>query len=270
MPLKTLVFLFLGTAVQAAIQHPLDGLKVIEVPISRQGLTRIAVKEDRILNVFGVAGEYVMEADEDQGQVFIRPVGPGAFKPISLTLTTESGHTQDLHLIPKDQAPEALILKAEEDVKEKPSRVQPIPLLAHMRNKGIDPEVSLEEKVSSSPLTRGDIARDDITRNNITRDVTRDDIETLLQACREGRIALGYKSMPLDLKTLKGPYLLVREVKGEKLRGLTYEVNNTTKVPMKLAEAEFAKSRDIIAVLITQKTLKPGERTHVHVVARSS
>jgi hypothetical protein len=66
MYLKSLPFLLLGTAAQAAIIHPLNDLKVIEVPISQSGLTRITVKGDRISNVFGVAGEYVMEPDEDQ------------------------------------------------------------------------------------------------------------------------------------------------------------------------------------------------------------
>lgn len=77
----TLSFLMATTA-QAAIQRPLDELKVIEVPISKQDLTRITVKEDRILNVFGVTGEYVLEADEDQGQIFIRPTGLNNNKPI--------------------------------------------------------------------------------------------------------------------------------------------------------------------------------------------
>lgn len=99
---------------QAALVRPLNDLKVIEVPVSQTGLTRITVKGDRIANVFGVAGEYVMEPDEDRGQVFIRPLEP-ALNPISLTLTTEGGHTQDLRLVLKDQAPEALILKAEQN-----------------------------------------------------------------------------------------------------------------------------------------------------------
>ncbi len=98
---------------QAAQIHPLNDLKVIEVPISQTGLTRIAVKGDRIADVFGMSGEYVMEADETQGQVFIRPLEP-ALNPISLTVTTEGGHTQDLRLVPKNQAPEALILRAEQ------------------------------------------------------------------------------------------------------------------------------------------------------------
>src|SRR3990167_8914507 len=67
--------------------------------------------------VFEVTGEYVLETDEDQGQVFIRlpNFSETSLKPISLTLTTEKGRTQDLRLIPKDQAAEALILKPLEE-----------------------------------------------------------------------------------------------------------------------------------------------------------
>lgn len=103
-------------AAYAATIHPLNDLKVIEVPISQTGLTRITVQDDRISNVFGMRGQYEMEADETSGQVFIRPQDH-VLGPISLTLTTEGGHTQDLRLIPKPQSPEALILEKPESEK---------------------------------------------------------------------------------------------------------------------------------------------------------
>src|SRR3990167_7156559 len=103
----SLFFLLTLSAVKAALIQTLDESRVIEVPISKEDLTRITVQEDRIRNVFGVTGEYVLETDEDQGQIFIRPTD--LEKPFSLTLTTEKGRTQDLRLIPKDQATEALL-----------------------------------------------------------------------------------------------------------------------------------------------------------------
>lgn len=267
----TLSFLIATTA-QAAIQHPLDELKAIEVPISKQDLTRITVKEDRILNVFGVTGEYVLEADEDQGQIFIRPAGLNNNKSIHLTLTTEGGHTQDLRLIPQDKKPEALILKVEDNIKKELSRVS-------------------GSQVSHSPLmkdsiTGNDITHDDLTRDDITRDdLTREGVEDLIDACREGRIPLGYKLAPIPLKNGNGQdspaskalterHSLVKELKGEKLRCLTYEIKNTAKTSLKLSEGEFAKSLslkipNIIAILMPTKTLNSGERTHVHVVASS-
>lgn len=223
--LKWFCILLLGSTAQAAMMRPLDPLNSIEASISSQDLTRIAVKEDRILNVFGSSDEYVLEADEDQGQVFIRPLI--FHKPISLTLTTEAGHTQDLRLVPKDQAPEALILKTDEKDKQ---------------------------KLSQSSITRNEV-------------------ETLLHACQEGRIPLGYKVAPLDLNTLKSSPLLIREIRGEKLRGLTYEVSNPSKISLILSEEALVKSLHlikphIIAVLMTHKTLTPGEKTYVHAVAK--
>ena len=233
---RFLIFLLAETAVHAAIVRPIDEMKVIEVPLSQQGLTRIKVQGDRILHVFGNAGEYVLETDEDQGQVFIRPtpVEGASVKAINLTLTTEGGYTQDLYLIPKDQAPEALILK-------------------------IDTEIAQEiekEKRASAPLFR-------------------EDIEALIQACREGHIPLGYKEMPISLATLHEPYSLVRELQGERLRGLTFRIQNETQTPQILSEPDLAKAlpfklNRIIALLISKKTLTPGEGTDVYVVARAN
>jgi hypothetical protein len=119
---RFLIFLLAETAVHAAIVRPIDEMKVIEVPLSQQGLTRIKVQGDRILHVFGNAGEYVLETDEDQGQVFIRPtpLEGTSVKAISLTLTTEGGlYSRSTYLIPKDQAPEALILKIDTEIAQR-------------------------------------------------------------------------------------------------------------------------------------------------------
>ena len=226
MQLFTTTALLISTALNAAIIHPLDDLKTIEVPISQQGLTRITVKEDRINNVFGTSGEYVLEADEEQGQVFIRPISLG--KPISLTLTTEEGHTQDLRLIPQDRVPQAIILRAD-----------------------LGKEKSLKKSV-----------------------ISRSEIEDLLHGAHDDRIPLGYKATPLDFRFIKGPYLLVRDLKGEKLRCLTYGFKNTSSVPFILSESGIAErlgfKNKIIAMLITNKTLKPGEGTDIHVVTRTA
>ncbi len=250
------------TAVQGAVTHPLDEKKVLEVRVSQENLTRIKVEDDRILHVFGMAGEYVLEVDEDQGQIFIRPTdmrdptfSRASSKPISLTLTTEGGHTQDLRLIPTSQAPEALILQVNTEISKEIER----------------------EKHASAPLFR-------------------EEIEGLIEACRIGRIPLGYKEMPLNLSTLQEPYLLVREIQSQKLRGLTYRVHNNTQELMVLSEPEFAESlfvrqsfqatpkgfavasneggflkpHGLVALLIPKKTLNPGEGTDVYVVARAN
>jgi hypothetical protein len=231
----------------AALIHPLNDLKVIEAPISQLGLTRITVKGDRISNVFGVAGEYVMEPDEDQGQVFIRPLG-AAMGPISLTLTTEDGRVQDLRLVPNNQMPEAIVLESRAVT-------------------GGNSQTLLTERI-----VRNNTTRDDTTRGEITCDeITRDEIEDLLLACSEGRIPVGYKNVALDLPDSDEEHRLISEIKNGKLRGLTYEVKNLASIPWILSESGFAQKleSDVVAVLMPQKLLNPGERMHVYVAAKS-
>lgn len=246
MILRHLVYAFtlfiLSMTAHAAVTKTLDEMKVITLPISRDELTRIKVQDDRVLHVFGNAGEYVLETDENQGQIFIRPTlldesGSKALKPISLTLTTEAGHTQDLRLIPKDQVPEPLILKADNTIKQE-----------------IEKDPFNGTKRTSAPLFR-------------------EEVEALIQALREERIPLRYKEMPIPLTKFHEPYFLVRELQGEILRGLTYRAHNKTSGHVVLSEAELAKElklNGIVAILISKKTLNPGEETDVYVVARTN
>jgi len=231
-----LISSILSTTAHAAITKNLDETRVIEIPISQIGLTRIKVQEDRILHVFGNAGEYVLETDENQGQIFIRPQPSeeGTSSPISLTLTTEAGYTQDLRLIPKHQAADAIILKSDNALKRQIEK----------------------EKLASAPLFR-------------------EEIEGLMQALKEGRIPLGYKEMPINLLTLNEPYQRVREIQGEKLRGLTYHIQNKTQNVQILSESEVAKAlpfkgHKIVALLIPKKTLNPTEGTDIHVILRAN
>ena len=248
---KFLILLLAGTTAHAAIIRTLDEMKVIEVPISQQGLTRLKVQDDRILHVFGNAGEYVLETDENQGQIFVRPTPlEGApLKPISLTLTTEGGYTQDLRLVPKDKAPEALILKTDTILQQEIEKV------------------SLnEERRAFTPLFR-------------------EEVEGLILALQEGRIPLGYKEMPISLTTLNEPYQRIRELQGQTLRGFTYHVQNETQDHLVLSEPELAKDlfahrslgegatlkpNRVIALLISKKDLTPGEGAEIYVVARAN
>jgi hypothetical protein len=81
--------------------------------------------------------------------------------------------------------------------------------------------------------------------------------------------------MPISLATLHEPYSLVRELQGERLRGLTFRIQNETQTPQILSEPDLAKAlpfklNRIIALLISKKTLNPGEGTDVYVVARAN
>lgn len=230
-----------------ALLRPLNDLHVIEAEISRQGLTRITVKQDRILNVFGITGEYVLEADEDQGQIFIRPMGPGSLNPISLTLTTEKGHTQDLQLTPKDKAPEALILQAVEDSEEH---------LTKKITQDFPSRDAIEELIKACQEDRIPVGYKPMPL----------DIKP-----QQGphRLIREIRGSSLKGDPLRGVPLRGLPLKGVPLRGLTYEVKNSDTIPWILAESGFAAELEtqVIAILMPKKLLKPGESAYVYVVA---
>lgn len=69
----------------------MDSHKRLEATVAKDYLNRIAVTNDRISQVFGDEEAYVIQVDENSGQVFLKPSDLNGSKPISLTLTTENG-----------------------------------------------------------------------------------------------------------------------------------------------------------------------------------
>jgi hypothetical protein len=145
--------------------------------------------------------------------------------------------------MPKNQAPEPLILKADNTIKQK------------IEKDSFNESPFNGTKRASAPLFR-------------------EEVEALLQALKEERIPLGYKEMPISLVTLNDSYVLVRGLQGQTLSGFTYHVHNNTNGILALSEPKVAralptKEKALVAILISKKTLNPGEETDVHVVART-
>ncbi len=80
--------------------------------IAIDAMNRLAVANDRIVNLFGDEGTFMTQNDEQTGQVFIKPTIENQEKPLSLTLVTENGLTQDLNLISDALEASTLILKS--------------------------------------------------------------------------------------------------------------------------------------------------------------
>lgn len=85
--------------------------KRLEATISPDVMNRITVENDRITNIFGDEGTFVTQTDDQTGQVFIKPTVENGVKPISLTIITENGITQDFSLNPTDSAASTILLK---------------------------------------------------------------------------------------------------------------------------------------------------------------
>lgn len=83
---------------------------VIKAKISYQNLNRICVKGDKIDKIFGVDNAFHFEKNDKTGEAFIRPTGDNGYAPISLSIVTVSGKTQDLLLEPEDREASAIEL----------------------------------------------------------------------------------------------------------------------------------------------------------------
>ena len=72
-----------------ALSSPASALQILDAKdgetvlgkISQKEVTRISVERGRIRKVIGNAGEFVLEKDEEKGQIFIRPVSAEATRP---------------------------------------------------------------------------------------------------------------------------------------------------------------------------------------------
>lgn len=89
------------------------GNAVIKADISYQNLNRISIKGDKIDSILGIDNAFHYEKNEKTGEIFLRPTEENGYTPISLSVTTVSGKTQDLLLEPKDGEANSIELLAE-------------------------------------------------------------------------------------------------------------------------------------------------------------
>lgn len=86
-----------------------DG-ETVFAKIAQKELTRISVETGRIRKVTGNAGEFMLEKDEERGQIFLRPADPTSTKPINLFVTTDRT-TMGLLLHPVDQPSDTILIR---------------------------------------------------------------------------------------------------------------------------------------------------------------
>lgn len=86
----------------------------IKTNISYQNLNRITVKGDKIDSILGIETAFHIEKHDKTGDAFIRPTEDNAYNPISLSVVTTSGKTQDLLLNVVDSEAKNIELISEE------------------------------------------------------------------------------------------------------------------------------------------------------------
>ena len=101
-----------------SLANPVHALQIVDAhdgetvlaKISRKEVTRIAFEHGRVQKVTGNAGEFVLEKDDEKGQVFIRPSDPQSVKPINVFLASKRS-TVALLLQPVDTPSDTIVIR---------------------------------------------------------------------------------------------------------------------------------------------------------------
>lgn len=111
--LLPLLLAFSAPAAALQILDAKDGETVV-AKISQKEVTRITFEKSRIRKVTGNAGEFLLEKDDDRGQVFIRPAQPENTKPINIFVSSDRG-TVALLLQPIDAPSDTIMIREARD-----------------------------------------------------------------------------------------------------------------------------------------------------------
>ena len=195
--------------------------------LSRKEVTRIAFEHGRVRKVTGSAGEFVLEKDDEKGQIFIRPTDAQSTKPINLFLTSERG-TVALLLQPVDTPSDSIVIREASDPRER----------------------------SSAPTRLEASGRHVRTLKNLLLQLADDALPEDMQALELARDITLWPGTRLTLQRV----LLGTGVVGEK-----YQLTNTGNTTMEVAETALFKS-GVMAVSVEQPSLRPGETTNLFVI----
>lgn len=234
---KCIIFCLLGLtawssmAVGATQVLTLTENKRLEANIASDVMNRLTVTQDRIINVFGDEGTFVTQTDEHTGQIFIKPTTENANNPLSITLITENGLTQDLTLNPIEGKAATIILKSSEINRQSKSPQEAL-LPGFSRGAEIEQELW---------------------------------IATLRQA------VLGELPELEGKYPVKEPHVSGFEIKHQKtyqtgaLVVKVFKLKNTSGFPQEIAEKDFYQLGDI-AISLQKKSLEMGEKTEIYVL----
>ena len=114
-----------------ALSLPASALQIVDAKdgetafakISQKELTRISFERGRIRKVTGNAGEFVLDKDEEKGQVFIRPTQADGTKPINIFVSTDRS-TVALLLQPIDSPADSIVIREGREAGTSPSRIE--------------------------------------------------------------------------------------------------------------------------------------------------
>jgi type-F conjugative transfer system secretin TraK len=215
--------------------------KRLEASICPDSMNRITVANDRIVQVFGDEGAFESQSEENTGQVFIKPTAENSIKPLSLTLITEQGKTQDLSLKPTAKSAATLILKTS-DKAQKTSATDGSGAAEGLKPYG--PSLGTEKNMP-----------------------VQEQMLTLLKQAVSGQLPLkesGPSSRPSPEGYSLAPY---QSFQGGGYEVQAYHLENTTPTPIDVQEKTFYRPGDL-AISIQARVLASHGKTLLYVVRR--
>jgi type-F conjugative transfer system secretin TraK len=213
--------------------------KRLKAAIAQDSMNRIAVANDRITQVFGDEECYVVQSEEHTGQLFLKPTAENGDKPLSITLITESGLTQDLMLTPTQQGATTLILKTVPTASRRP----------------------LERREENSSF------KHDISWKGQEAISLQEQWVQAMKLMVMGQALAGEGEGGSRLKPPGFEVIWKQTYTFNAFKGYLYEVQNTTDTPIELQEKTFYQAGDL-ALSFAKRVLEAQEKTSLYVLSR--
>jgi type-F conjugative transfer system secretin TraK len=203
-----------------------------QIEISADSMNRIAVTNDRISQVYGDEGTFVSQADENTGQLFIKPSPENGAKPLSITFITENGITQDLILKPTAKSATTTVFKSILKQGAFKGMINPIGESLQKALPFQEPLLLImKQLIAGQLMERGEEGEDNHNRSTLE----------------------GYKLEHIKSYQV-GPY-----------SAHVFSVQNTTSTAIELLEKSFYCAGDL-ALSFEKRVLMPGAKTQLFVV----
>jgi type-F conjugative transfer system secretin TraK len=209
------------------VQTAVEGVP-LDFDIAEQELTHIKVENDRIKSVKSATEQLVLEPDEEQGHLFLRPLAKATGSPpseqpecLQIFIITEQGKTIGLRLHPQDIPAESISIKT-------------------------DVEIELPQTALTSE----------------------DSIVELMQALLNQQALQGYtvsSTLESAAPFLELPTQQTALYLGKSWMGIKFRIENTTRKTLLLNESDFY-APGVRAIAFSHKKLRPKHSATVYIV----
>jgi hypothetical protein len=226
--------------------------KVLKANASKEGITRISLQGDRILDVMGFHQDVEYEKDEGKGILFIK----GLKEKQNLVMNTENGLFQELELIPSDKSSAQIVLKANES--------NPI------QQSGV---ARLQEEHHNSLYQRERLSLQNDDEQTKSTPHHQTPLHLIKSLYNGGGVVLEEAAHQINMPILKNIKMTYQKtVTDTGFMAHQFVLQNTGPQPIPLSESYFSAccgQLQLIALALNDKVLLPNQKTYFYVVVKN-